>query len=300
MIMPSLAERNNKLDEINEEIWKCDDCKVRSYYEEKGKYFRPEPFPDYSRESEYRMLYVAINPGWNRNNENNNNRELWTDVYACSDYATYVQKYNRAWKMIWMNRNGKKVTDTFSDNLAQMADAVKNTLCRDINETDCGKYVFRAQLSYCASQSPTKRNIFGETYKPDGGWGGIFGETRKKGDKGNVKPSEVNNCRKHLKRGIECVKPEVIIFFGQYSRDHFTSNNEYLYELLGKGAEGDDKFLQETFDLKGGKTGVMKARVTTDKKQKILFLPHPCARIKNIEDVTDKIKNLCNKLIQQG
>jgi uracil-DNA glycosylase len=236
----TLEERNTKLDEINENIWKCDDCEVRSYYKKEDIYFRPEPFSGYTNKSEYRMLYVAINPGWNRNNDNH--RDLWTTMYACSDYATYVQESIRASAKIWIPKNGKKdTTDIFPENLSRMADTVRKILCRDIevnlSPINYEKYVFRSQLSYCASQSPTKRIIFGKRYEPDGGWGGIFGETRKKGDKGNVKPSEVSKCRKHLTSVIKYVKPEVIMFLGQYSRDHFTSNKTFLADLLGKNID---------------------------------------------------------------
>jgi hypothetical protein len=275
------------LEVINRAIWDCKKCLVLSHYRANNRPFRPEPFTGYNRDNEYRMLYIAINPGWNRNNEKYYESK-WRGVYNTDNYENYKEEYVKAWTSIDKNKTGKDVTDNFSITLSRMANAVRREFCPDIEELNQMNYehhVFRAQLSYCSSNKPKKRIITG--FSMPESWKGIFAEQ-----------GEVETCLKsnYLKDIVKCLDPKVILFLGQYSRDHFTcSDFKYLSVLLDKDIEAGNGIHQETFELRKG-TGVMKGCVTADKTQKILFLPHPCARIKSLEEVETNITKLCRTL----
>ena len=282
-MLPSI---NARIDDISRKIWECEKCYVINYYRTKNIPFRPEPFMPGIGNANYRMLYVAINPGWNRNNERNYEGIL-KKIYEGNDYERYKKEYEKAGEIIWPKKTVKNVTDKFPDNLSCMANAARRVFCPDIEDFTPDNYerhVFRTQLSYCSSNKLRERRI-NKVSMPET-WKGIFEE------------GEVDTCLKsnYLKDIIECIKPEVILFLGQYSRDYFgAKSNEYLRELLGKDIESNID-IREEYQLKRGKSEII-GRVTSDKVQKILFLPHPCARINKIEELECKIEKLCKKLI---
>lgn len=275
-----------KLDEINKEIWSCQKCNVMEYYRAENIPLRPEPFTTYCKCSDYQMLYVAINPGWNSNNDNNYG-SIWKSVYEEKDFESYKRKYSEGWDKVEKMRAGITPADKFSINLSLIANTVYNVLCsRDITLTPSNfeNYVFRAQMSYCNSNSIRTRKI--QNVAMPSAWKGIF-----------EKNGEVSTCLKseYLKKIIQCIQPKVILILGSYSKDYFTINdNAELRNLLGSSSNRFIKVPEREFKLIRGKSKIK--CWTGEDGTNVLFLPHPCARIKDIKALCAKVEKMCEEL----
>lgn len=261
-------EKINKLIKIDKKILQCQECSFHKDLKDKNLYYKPEALcylPKMLEKADFKVISIGLNPGWNKWNETIRSENEYQILYQMpissdKEYLDYVKIFNKALE----NDKGR----------GQYEIVLGKTLCsinkkiniyngvseKEIIDNLYPRYLFRANLSFCNSKKLNERIFWNKAIKC------------------NVLSEEIPNCldKGFLKEIVDCLQPELVIFFGNY----YTLTPKNIVERLSGVASEEIKFNKETFTLYEKKNGKkIQADVSIYYSRKIItkfiFLPHP-------------------------
>lgn len=260
---------------ITDEILNCNICKFHQELASKNLPFRPEaPLRCLEKNQDYKVIVVGINPGW-RDEE----YVKWKEIYSEKNLEEYKKKYKEEIKEWDKNNN-----DLYKQSLIYTFKIINEQLGiynYEINNGNIYDYIFWANLSFCNSNNVNERIINGQKIHCD-----IYDE-------------EIPNCLKkgYLKRIIETIEPELIIFLGKEAQNLgyfvkiFGNMNYTLFDFYYKTQFPAHKSSGKTKNFKI-LAGILKKN---GRKLYILFLPHPQYQI-TLQNKEESLIEICNWL----
>lgn len=263
--------RYEKLMQVNWDIFTCRECKFHSELVKKGLPFMPDGPYYVSKDHDYKVITIGINPGW----DDKDYKKTWKAIYKRYDQyslhsipsgrsVSHLEEYRNAVMDIWKTQPKGMYINTIN-RVLNIIDAELNVINQELKRTNFFDHVIWANMSFCNSKHPhDKCRIFDdeEIYL-------------------NIE-EERNACleKGYLRKIINIINPRLIIFF------HW---NAYIYKDLI--FEIKDEPFERKFKAhvkKGLQVNTIFRALTID-DTKILFLPHP--------RFLATIKNLPNKLV---
>jgi hypothetical protein len=149
-------EKIKKLTAIAGEILMCKECSFHRQLLDMDIPYRPDAPLGYTQNStDYQVVAVGINPGWN----DEIYRSLWKEIYREKDLEAYKFKYfELLTKLKEGNQEGRQpyrdsIYYTFEKINAELG-IYENTIKRE----DIFDYIFYSNLSFCSSQNVGQRN----------------------------------------------------------------------------------------------------------------------------------------------
>jgi uracil-DNA glycosylase len=273
----------NELENVNKDIYKCDDCEFHKDINKLGIPYRPERV-FYTESSDYKVISIGINPGWGQENIKQYNNGL-QDIYRKPNYQDYRHELLEYQKE-WGEKHGNTKPGSYQIKLTSLFEKLNRRLNIYPHESQFSKiydYVFWCNLSLCSSQSPTERNFDG---------------TKHINISCNVYNEEIDNClkREYLKNIIEIIKPSYLLFFGatimrirEYRSLLMSLLNVHNVDIIADIKPVPAYVSKKTMKKIQVTVGGCKIK---DRDLRIIFWPHPSFHFKSdFED--DAINDVC-------
>jgi len=269
-------ETVDTLDKIAYELFNCTACSFHKELQDKDLPYKPEAPLDYDQNSnDYKVLSVGINPGWP--NKDKQYYSSLKEIYKLRDFNAYKSAC-----INWWQERKQYGRQPYRDQLYHSfctINSLLNIYSGPIKREEIYNYVFWSNLSWCNSQNPTKRIFDGNTISC------------------RVSEEETPECLKkeYLKRIIEAIEPELVIFFGFEALRFY-----YFSKIFGFNWESIDHYPKTQFvaHKRGSKdayTTIVTAKLKTKKKKtSIIFLPHSCRWEKDNKEKA--LKEVCGWL----
>lgn len=272
-------QKIDRLKEINKRILECRECTFHQDISKQNLSYRPDApcfEPNKLKDAQFKVLSVGLNPGWSEIQNAMERKTTYQELYKMpiasdDDYEKYVWKLSKMWDDMPKGRQ------PYKDALAKTLDIINKKMgiydgiTYDHIKADLyEKYLFWANLSFCNSQNVNERSFWG-----------------KKDISCNVLSEEIPNCldKGFLRDIMNCLKPELVIFFGSSYALH---PKVIVRKLTGITS---DKIIYEkklvTAHKRKNKNGAeievgVKVEISlcdsNETNTKFLFLPHPSYR----------------------
>lgn len=266
-----------KLNNVVDEILKCDKCSFRDQLKKMGIPYRPDAPLGYGEEQNHcSVMAVGINPGW----DDEAYKKDWKEqIYSEPDIEKYKDRFASMWKKL---KEEKKIgRQPYRDSIYYTFEKINEELRiyeAKIEKERIFDYVFWANLSFCSSQNVWQRKFDGEVIKCD-----VFNE-------------EIPNClnKGYLRRIIEAIEPRLVIFFGYEAAKYIYFTK--IFDIKKWDAIVDYPKTQFSAHKRGDKdvkmTIIASKLKINDKEMSVLFLPHPNYRW-NSTYKEDALKEIC-------
>lgn len=271
-------ETLRKVISIGDEILECKLCSLHKALADKGIPYRPDAPIGYKEESrDFKVMSVGINPGW----DDNFYQQYLKAIYREPDLKKSRVAVEENWKeKKEENQIGRQ---PYRYGVYSTFDIINHELGiykENIEEAKIFDYVFWTNLSFCGSQKPFERVFDGQKVPS------------------NVIQEEVPTClgQGYLKRLIEALDPELVMFFGLPAVNLFPQ----IFDVASydKEVEYIRKFVAHKKAGKDIYTSIFSRKLRTrGKETRLIFLPHP--RYPLIpENKTEALRDVCKWFLQ--